>query len=371
MTKWQSKMERGEIVNRPIQYEMLQLRRRMLGLTQSELANSLGISQGLLSKIEQGLKPIESEELLYKFANTLRCEVSFFSQREQLYGAPMSAHPMFRKQASVGQKMLDKLLAETNVRIAHIRTLLSSIELAPDLPLPRYDIDELSDGPEQAAEYVRRAWYLPNGPLDNLTVLCERAGCIIIPCDMGDAKIDGLTYRLAGLPPLIFMNKNLPGDRWRFTLAHELGHVVLHQYPSENMEDEANIFASALLMPKNDIGPYLRNIDIARAASLKPTWKVSMGALIVRAKTLRKITEGQSGYLWRQMSMQGYRLAEPPELQFPREVPSLLPAFFDHFRGHLGYTESDIVQILGLFIGELAGLYDLPAPWKPALRVVK
>ncbi|MCS3802680.1 MULTISPECIES: ImmA/IrrE family metallo-endopeptidase [Chromobacterium] len=357
-----------QAVEHDLNHEMILLRRRMLGLTQAHVADSLGVSQGFLSKLEQGLKEID-EPLLDKLCDVLRCRRSFFAYSERIYGAPLSTHPMFRKHASVGQKVLDKLLADVNARIAHFRLMLSGLEMQPDFPLPQYDLDDLPKGAVQAAQYVRRAWQLPDGPIPNLTVLCERAGCLVFACDMSEAKIDGISYRIAGLPPLIFLNKDLPGDRWRFTLAHELGHLVMHAYPNPEMEDQANEFASELLMPEKDIGRDLRNIDLARAGMLKPIWKVSMGALLVRAKRLQKITEGQSTYLWRTMSMLGYRTAEPAELSIPRERTTLVPSVFEHYKGQLEYNEEEISELLGLYPEDVPQLYEL-SNWKHRLQLV-
>lgn len=101
---------------------------------------------------------------------------------------------------------------------------------------------------------------------------------------MEDTGLSGLSYKVAGLPPLIFINKNQPVDRYRFTLAHELGHLVMHRAPTPTMEDEANAFAAELLMPASDIYNDLRNISIEKAAALKPFWRTSMAALFYRAK---------------------------------------------------------------------------------------
>ncbi|MFX5225882.1 ImmA/IrrE family metallo-endopeptidase, partial [Acinetobacter baumannii] len=97
--------------------------------------------------------------------------------------------------------------------------------------------------------------------------------------------VSGVTIKVPGLNPCIFIDKNMPSDRQRFTLAHELGHAIMHKLPSENMEDEANRFASALLMPSKDIRPYLTGkITLEKLATLKLVWKVSMNALLKTAE---------------------------------------------------------------------------------------
>jgi len=348
--------------------EMVGLRRRMLGISQAELEAATGISQGSISKIEQGVKA-PNEEQIEKLAAAMECRETFFYQAEREYGPPMSAHPMYRKKASVGQKVLDKVIAELSVRLGHARILLNAVEFTPELPLPQYDADEYAGRIEEVASMVRRAWYVPNGPIRSLMDFVERAGILVIQSDMEAARIDGASYQVAGMPPVIFLNRNLPADRLRFSLAHELGHIVLHRFPSPEMEKQADEFAAALLMPRADIAHELKDITLAKAAQLKPYWRVSMGALIVRAKTLGKIDDGRYSYLWRQMAIQGYRTKEPSSLDFAPEQPTLTPSLFSNLTVNMGYDRDDIEQALHLSFEEIARLYGIKAPAQPLRRV--
>ncbi len=354
--------------NESFRPEMVGLRRRMVGLSQEDLEAATGISQGLISKIEQGLRE-PNEEQLEKFAVALNCLPSFFSQAEREYGPPISAHPMYRKKASVGQKVLDKVIAELSVRLGHARVLLQSVDMEPELPLPQYDPDEFGGRIEEIAGMVRRAWYVPNGPIRSLVEYLERAGILVIFTEMEAARIDGVSYQVAGMPPVIFLNKNMPADRMRFSLAHELAHIVMHRVPSPDMEQQADEFAAAFLMPKEDIAPELTGLTLAKAAQLKPYWKVSMGALIVRAKTIGKIDQGTYSWLWRQMAVKGYRTKEPAILDFPQEQASLAAALISNLTDNMGYGPHDLEQALHLTYSELATMYDLRQP--TGLRRVK
>lgn len=347
--------------------DLVNLRRRMLGLSQAELAAASGISQPVLSKIEDGLKTA-TESQQAALATALRCPVAFFFQKEREYGAPISAHPMFRKRAAVGVKVLNRFIAELNVRIAHLRAFVNAVDIEPELPMPQYDIDDFEGGAEEVAEHVRRAWYMPRGPVKSLMEYVERAGCLVVPLDMVEAQIDGVSYRIPGLPPIIFLNSRAPADRQRFSLAHELGHIVMHAIPHPDMEDQANQFASGLLMPKDDVMPHLRDISLERAAQLKKVWRVSMAALLVRAKTLGAVDHYKSDYLWRQMSAMGYRTQEPAELAFDREVPTVFPALVRHLTQDLEYSQSDLERVLALHYEEIAAMYGLQP--RSGLRLV-
>lgn len=357
-----------ETGNLALRGEMVGLRRRMLNMSQADLAARSTIAQGTLSKIEQGIKEASPDQAA-RLAEALSCPASFFQQGEREYGPPMSAHAMFRKKASIGQKIIDQVIAQLNVRIAHARKFLSSVDIEPELPLPLYELDDFEGNPELVADHVRRAWLIPRGPIRSLTDYAERAGCLVIQCDLEEAKIDGVSYRIAGLPPIIFLNQNQPADRMRFSLAHELGHIVMHAYPSVAMEEEANRFASAFLMPALDIGPELKGLTIDKAAYMKPVWRASMASLIYRAADLGCIDHYKADYLWRQMSTRGFRLREPQMLDFEREKTSVINALVEHTVSEMGYSADELTELLHLHYDELATMYQLEK--QVGLRIVK
>jgi Zn-dependent peptidase ImmA (M78 family) len=127
------------------------------------------------------------------------------------------------------------------------------------------------------------------------------------------------------------------------------------------MEQEANEFAVALLMPAADIRPYFigRKIDLSTLAALKPEWRVSMAALLMRAHRLKFLSDNQHTYLWKQISARGYRLREPPELDFEPERPELLPQIVRVHFDALGYSREDLAKFLNVRASELQDLYSV------------
>lgn len=352
--------------------DLLRIARQARGLSQTELSKQSGVSQANLSKLENGLiNP--SDDVLDRVASVLHFPRSLFFEPDRVLGLPISIHPMYRKRASVGQRSLERLEAEINIRLLHIRRLLKSTVYEPELPLPEMDIDEFGGDPEQIAELVRRTWLVPMGPLKDLVGWIERAGCVVVPCDFAALSVDGITSISPGMPPCIFLNRNQPADRQRFSLGHELGHIVMHRVPSLTMEDEANAFASALLMPAREIHPYLSGrLTIQKLAALKPVWHVSMQALLYRAKAIGAINANQSQYLWRQISAFGYKRSEPPELDFPAEEPAVLQEIIRVHLEDLGYEMDDLCSVLHVFEDDLRSMHQLPGRLGgPNLRVVK
>lgn len=343
--------------------DMLRLARQRKGFPQTDAAKRLEIDQSLLSRMENGVAEIR-EDVLLRAEALYGMPRSFFFQTDPIYGAPVSVHPMWRRKADVSGRDIDAIVAEVNMRVMHVRKFLDAADVGRVNDLPRLDIEDYGD-PEHVAALVRAHWKVPRGPIRDLTVLIERAGVLVAHSTMAGAAVSGVTFSVPGMPPLIVLNSDQPADRMRFTLAHELGHLVMHRFPSADMENEAHAFASALLMPAEDIQPLLqaRRIDLALLASLKPEWRVSMQAVIMRAKRLGLLSRNQEEYLWKQMSARKWRTREPAELDFAHETPSVIANLVKIFREHLGYSSDDIAKLLHIFESDFRQLYPSgPAP---------
>ena len=342
--------------------DMLRVARQLRGLQQGEAAGQLGLTQATLSRIENKITTTIGDEIIDRAAQVYDLPRSFFYQPDPVHGAPVSVHPLWRKKASVSSRDLDVIIAELNVRVMHLRRLLDAVELEATYKIPRLDIETHED-PEKIAGLVRSQWNVPVGPITNLTRMLEAAGIVVVHSSLGGSPVDGVTFSVPGMPPLIVLNQEQPADRMRFTLAHELGHLVMHRgQPTKEMEDEANLFASALLMPARDIkGAFTRRIDVRLFAELKPIWRVSMQGLLYRAGRLGLLTENQQRYLWQQFSINRWRTREPVELDFPSEPATVLPDLIDAHTKQLGYTISDLAQMLNVNQAEFSSLYGMSA----------
>jgi Zn-dependent peptidase ImmA (M78 family) len=148
-----------------------------------------------------------------------------------------------------------------------------------------------------------------------------------------------------GEHPLFVLNQGMPADRERFTLAHELGHLVMHQAPVLDAEREADRFAAEFLMPANEIRSHLAQIDLPKAATLKRYWKTAMSALIRRARDLGVIAENRYRSLCAQMAQRGFNRAEPVEL--PQEFPTLVDAVVGIHLTHHKYSIRELAAAVG------------------------
>jgi Zn-dependent peptidase ImmA (M78 family)/transcriptional regulator with XRE-family HTH domain len=350
--------------------DLLRLARQYRGLDQKELAEALGVDPATISRAENSVvQPIDAT--IERAAEKLNFPREFFYQADRLYALPLSAHPMWRRRKNASQRAMDQALAGFNIRIVHLRRLLRSLEFAPKLPIPRYEVDDYAGDIEEIASHVRKTWGIQRGPIPDLTAVVETAGIIVFHVDLEEADIDGVTIRSPGLPPCIFINKFMPADRMRFTLAHEIAHIILHRFPSAEMEAEANHFAGALLVPKTDIhNDFIgQRIDLKTLARLKPDWKVAMQSLLYRAQELGYVDKARAQYLWKQFNIYRYRLREPAELDFEPERPVLVSRLIDLHLNELGYSIDEMQNVLCMFTDDIMKLYEVQ-PRQPGLRIV-
>jgi Zn-dependent peptidase ImmA (M78 family)/transcriptional regulator with XRE-family HTH domain len=346
---------------------MLVLARESRGMTQKQLADVLRVPQSRISMIEMELRPVPID-LLDQLAEVLHYPREFFFQRSNLAGVGVS-EVFHRKRAHVAKSVLAQIYAQIEIRFLHLDALLKSVDI--ECKIPRLDIQEFRGNAEEVARVVRSKLEVPRGPISNLTELLEDAGVLVISFDFGTREVDAISRWLPSLSPVMFVNTESPTDRVRHSLAHELGHLVIHDLPTPEMEEEADAFASEFLMPERDIRHELHHIDLARLALLKKYWRVSMASLLFRAKTLGTITPNQARYLWTQMSRAGYRLREPLELDARSEVPHLLYELVEVHLRELGYTREDLRKVLKLEPDEmLAAYFQQPRPDRPSLHTV-
>lgn len=301
-----------------INTETLILAREAKGLTQKDLADQIGCRQSRLSKIESGeLTPLEND--IQNFIRVLGQVRDFFFQPGTAMPASVS---FYRKTQSMPLKMFRQCNAQMNVRRLQIEKQIGQVKLGKR-ELPSFP-PENNGGAKGVAQKLRQEWGINRGAVQHLTKLVEDTGCVIVDYSFPTIKMDGLCIRAEQKLPVIFLNKDLPKSRRRLSLAHELGHLVMHTDPHEKVEDEAWEFAGEFLMPAAEIEQQLDGLNLDKLGQLKKTWGVSMQAILYRAKKLGKISESYYRFLWMQIGKCGYRVNEPFEDGIPDENPTEL-----------------------------------------------
>jgi Zn-dependent peptidase ImmA (M78 family)/DNA-binding XRE family transcriptional regulator len=340
---------------------MLTLARQAREMSQVQLAAAAGVSQGYISKAENGVIEV-APDALDRIATALRFTPSFFVQADRVTG-PVCLH--HRKRQSMPVKRLEAIHAELNIARMQALKLLHGVEIQTEYEFPRLDID-LYSSVEEIAQLVRSHWGVPLGPFENVVTAIERAGGIVLLSPFETDKLDAISLWTSERP-FFYVNTNIPGDRLRWTLAHEIGHMIMHSAPSPDQEKEADRFAAELLMPGQEIRPELANLTLPRLAILKPRWKVAMSALIRRAHQLGQITDRQQKSFFMRFSQLGYRKHEPVEIAV--ETPTLIQQTIGIHRRDHGYSVSDLSRTAHMLEEEFWVKF-LPDESPPHLRVV-
>lgn len=292
----------------------LGLARKRQRLTAKELAEKAGISPVTITRLETGQNQADATTLS-KLAEVLDYPLEFFSKPDP---SPLSPEIVsFRSLSSMTAKERNAALSAGENGVEVYEWLAKTYNL-PSLDLPNFD-PELT--PEAAADALRQHWGLGYQPVVNLMKLLEAKGIRVLGLEENTANVDAFSFWQDDTA-YVFLNSFKSAERSIFDTAHELGHLILHKHgpTSGNDEDtrtaevEANRFASAFLMPEEDVKarmPRLITADLIIRA--KKRWRVSAMALTYRLHHLSRpmLSEWQYRSICIELGKRGYRTGEP------------------------------------------------------------
>ena len=325
--------------------ERIKAARKGAGLSLRALGDKTGVSQTAISKYEKG-EIIPDSGMLIKIGNATNTSLDYFFRQNIVE----LTEPCYRCRKSIRQKEKDIVHARTAdwleryLEIEH----LSNEKIKREVPKKTDCHADSLDDIESVAVKVRKYWNLGLDPIENLIDSFEMHGIKVGLID-GDKKFDALTF-MHDESPVIAIAKNVPGDRQRFNLAHELGHIILDLNPEIDEEAAANRFAGAFLIPEEMIKYELRQkrkyLDINELYRLKHKYGISMKALIHRAADLNIITPKVATDLYREFSRRGWNKIEPGD-EFPGERPTHMELLI--LRAHIEekISRSRAVELFG------------------------
>ncbi|MCW2542227.1 MAG: helix-turn-helix domain protein [Frankiales bacterium] len=238
--------------------------------------------------------------------------------------------------------------------------------IPPTLPIA---VDQALTGDqiEELAAQTRMALGLDaSGPILHVTRALERGGIVVAPLALSGGDDDTETVGHFGAscwpgppdPAIVGYFHGASGDRQRFTLAHEVGHLVLHTRRTfvASPEDEANRFAGAFLVPRSSYAEFIGDQlpTLREFVQMKARWGVSIQALIMRGSHLGHIDDSRKTSLFKQISARGYRKVEPVTVHPEEPVLFRKLVEADAKSGKSSYTAAE--DRLGLGAFTLAGL---------------
>lgn len=290
--------------------DRIRLAREFVEMSQKDLAALLGMQQATVAYLESG-RHRASDTVIAGVAKTTGFPAAFFQD------IPLDAFPegslVFRRRKRTSAAEVRRAYTTARLGWEFAGSLLRQVKAWP-LRLPIMDEED----PVAAAAVTRSAFGLsPDEPLMNLAGKIEMLGVPVLEIDRELNDLDGFSL-WAGLPtprPLIGVNARCSGDRQRWTLAHELGHLVLHgaiRGSVDAVEMQADAFAAELLLPESGIREeFVAPLTLSQLCELKGRWRVSLAGLIRRAHELALINDRRKTDLFVQLGKQGWRKVEP------------------------------------------------------------
>ena len=308
--------------------ERIKQAREAAGLSLRGLAERVGVSAMAISKYEREESTPSSKVLL-----SLACELGV--RTEYFFRGPTVSLSSIehRKHHGLPKKEYDQVIADVTDQIERRMVLGELLPEAWSLPFDRPEQPsgiESNEDAEGVAAQVRNAWQLGTAPIQDLMDTLEEHGLKVFATPFGDAaRFDGLSASVDDVPLVVVgTGQGWVGDRQRFTLAHELGHLLLAgRFPDDwgekQQERACDRFAGALIAPEPEVRQALGNkrtwLEPQELFQLKHEFGLSMGAWTYRARDLGIITAQTMGKLWGLFRKRGWKQREPGE-QYPQET---------------------------------------------------
>jgi len=298
--------------------ERLKVARKAAQFSLRALAEEVGVSAQAISKYERDLMT-PSSAMLLRLAQALGVKVEFFFRSQKVNLSP----PAYRKRIAFPRKQEQAILAQVQEwleRYLETESLFPPEEMRL-FALPE-DMGRQASSPEKVEDValaLREEWGLGQVPIENLVDLLEDRGAKIGLVE-GHDGFDACTFWANDSVPVIVTKRDVPGDRQRMNIAHELGHLVLET----DDEKAAYRFAGAFLVPADmaryELGEQRRTLDLYELHLLKHKYGLSMQGWIYRAKDLGIISESAAARLFQRFRGEGWHKQEPGD-QLSSEEP--------------------------------------------------
>lgn len=370
------------MVSKAIIGERIRAGRRRAGMSQQSLADRVGVSKMMISKYESGTV-IPGSAMLIALGKVLGVKIEYF-----LRAVSVRVHtPRYRFRKTLPKKEEAMILAHTQDWLERYLIIERILGEEPDLDLPPEDACRIRsvEDIEDLVLKVRRDWSLGLEPIGNVTDVLEQHG-IKVGGIAASEKFDALTLWYND-HPVIVVNKNMRGERQRFSLAHELGHLLLQiepeferavmvnsrrtpaertsqdsgvwsvaekylqseEIPQEVQEVAANRFAAAFLVPcdnaVNELGAKRTRLEFRELRILKEKYGLSMAAWIYRAEDCDIIDAEAKARHFMELNARRWRKREPGEI--PPESPGRMKLLLLHALSEKMITESRYLELAG------------------------
>jgi Zn-dependent peptidase ImmA (M78 family)/DNA-binding XRE family transcriptional regulator len=288
--------------------------RMAAGLSLRELAERVDVSHAAIYKYESDLDTPGSE-IMIRLCRSLGVTLGWLMREP---GFSLS-QPAFRRKTTFGKKKQGAVLEKAQQyleRYVAIEQLAAPDAVCFEGPSNLKHGGSPMEAAEFAASRLRSEWELGLDPVDTLLEFVEGKGVKVVTLDIDDDGFAGCSLFIDKSQPVIIVSQKWPGDRQRFTVAHELGHLILRDSISgRDAELFANHFAAAFLLPAEavriELGSNRSSFSIKELEELKIKYGASMQTWVRRACDLGIISQSKYKQIMASFSVRGWRRTEP------------------------------------------------------------
>lgn len=333
--------------------ERLERARKAMGLSLRGLGEKVGLSQTTIAKYEKNEINPDSITLM-KFGKVLNVKIEYFMRPEKF---TLSFSGIDYRKRELTKKNIDLINAQVLNKVEKRFELESFFPRKPipefSLPNNLIDVINSSEDIEKISNELRNTWSLGLSPIPEIVDVLESHGIRVFTVDDSMEKnFDGLATKVNG-NPIIVICSEWSGDRQRFTLAHELGHLVfdgktLNCYDGDE-EKAANHFAGAFLLPKeaiiSELGEKRNFIELKEFHLLKHEYGASMQVAMMRAKQVGIISSKQSGIFWAMFKKNDWLKTEPGD-PYPSEKSHIFEQLVFHALAENFISESKAAELM-------------------------
>jgi len=305
-------------------HERLTEIRTVRGMTMDQLAAVLGVTKQMISKYEDG-KSIPPVDSINKMAEIFSVPKKYLL-KDTIFPAEGSSTLFLRAPLETTRK------ARAYARIVsawgyEITRAIDGVQS----PFKSLSIDENLTIPQKAME-VRRQWGLGTQPIKNMVELLESKGFNLFVIDSPDLKTEAYSQVINDIPVIIINAGVGTSVRQRFSLAHELGHMILHRdlvdldfdLKSREIENEAHLFAEHFLLPVGGFDTSFVSPKIDSYIALKKEWLVSISAMVFHSERIGLIDSYKRSSLQKQINARGWKKCEPLDKEIKYEKPNAI-----------------------------------------------
>jgi Zn-dependent peptidase ImmA (M78 family)/transcriptional regulator with XRE-family HTH domain len=357
--------------------------REARGLNGTLLSDLVGVSRQSISKYENG-DQTPSPDVLNALSQALQIPVDYFiSPRKRTVD---KKSPIFYRSMSAAKSRDRERAEQRYVWLQDIVAYLYRFIEFPTVNIPVFDVPSdpskiTNELIEDLALKLRRYWKLGLGPISNITWLLENNGIIVSSYSLESDSLDAFSQFQYDRPYLILGTDKHSAARSRFNAAHELGHLILHKNLSVKdiktaktlklIESQAHYFAGAFHLPEKSFADDFLMMNLDYFKLRKPKWKISIAAMLERAKNLGLVDGDKYQLLRRYYVRNKWGKFEPFDDSLDVEEPKLLKESLQMILENKVVTRADLLSRIRLNPNDVEDLCGLSRGYLSDAEVIQ